>query len=343
MPGTRKQPDWARLSDEALLDVRLCDLGLRIEESPVQDCVRQLHHELAERGLRLRPHCWFGEEWFSPDGVPGIGIPFYLAHPRLRKLQEKLMFEAEGGTARSCMKLLRHEAGHAVDSAWRLHNRKKWQRLFGDFWRPYPDYYFPRPGSKHYVLHLDWWYAQSHPAEDFAETFAVWLKPQNQWRRDYAGWPALKKLEYVDELMASLRNATPPVRKRMRIEPVARLKKTLRAHYQQRRQSYGIVVPELFDADLKRLFADRPANPGSRRKAAALLRRLQPELCRLCARWTGEYPYAIAQIIQEMVLRCRELNLYVDRPEEQVKLDIAIFISVQTLNYLHHVRHRIPM
>lgn len=343
MRRSRKRPEWADLSDEKLLDLRFCDLGLRIEDSPVQPLIEQLHDELAERGLRFRPHCWLGEEWFSPDGVPGIAVPFYLAHRRLKQLEQRMMFEVEGGTTRSCMKLLRHEAGHAIDTAWRLHNRKQWRRLFGDFKKPYPDYYSPRTSSKHYVLHLDWWYAQSHPAEDFAETFAVWLKPQNSWRRDYRDWPALKKLEYVDELMDSLRGRTPRVRSREHVDSVAKLKKTLREHYQQRRQSYGIDVPELFDADLKRLFSSRPAGDRQKKTAAALLRQLQPELSGLCARWTGEYPYAIAQIMQEMILRCRALKLYVDRPQEEVKLDIAIFLSVQTLDYLHHVRHRIPM
>lgn len=342
MPSNRKQPEWVALTDDELLDLRFCDLGLQIETSPVKSCIDQLYTELANRGLRFRPHCWFGEEWFSPDGIPGVGIPFYLGHRRLKRLEQSLMFEVEGGTARSCMKLLRHEAGHALDSAWRLHTRKSWHRLFGNFKKPYPDYYSPRPQSKHYVLHLDWWYAQSHPSEDFAETFAVWLKPQSTWRRDYRDWPALKKLEYVDELMASISRRAPVTRTRLCVEPVSRLKKTLREHYQQRRQNYGIDVPELFDADLRRLFSHQPSS-GRRKTAAALLRKLQPELSRLCARWTGEYPYAIAQIMQEMILRCRELKLYVDRPEEQVKLDIAIFLSVQTLNYLHHVRHRIPM
>lgn len=343
MPSKRKQPEWVALNDEKLLDLRFCDLGLQIENSPVNLCIEQLYAELAERGLRFRPHCWFGEEWFSPDGIPGIGIPFYLGHRRLRRLEQRLMFEVEGGTARSCMQLLRHEAGHALDSAWRLHNRKSWRRMFGDFKKPYPDYYSPRPQSKRHVLHLDWWYAQSHPSEDFAETFAVWLKPQSSWRRDYRDWPALKKLEYVDGLMASVSRRAPVTRTRVRVEPVSRLKKTLREHYQQRRQSYGIDVPELFDADLERLFTPRPPATGRKKTAAALLRKLQPELSRLCARWTGEYPYAIAQIMQEMILRCRELKLYVDRTEEEVKLDIAIFLSVQTLNYLHYVRHRIPM
>lgn len=323
--------------------MRFCDLGLRIENSPVKPCIDQLHEELAARGLRFRPHCWFGEEWFSPDGVPGIGVPFFLAHRRLKQLEKRIMFEVEGGTTRSCMKLLRHEAGHAIDTAWRLHNRKSWRQHFGNFNKPYPDYYSPRPGSKHYVLHLDWWYAQSHPAEDFAETFAIWLKPQTGWRRDYRDWPALRKLECVDQMMASISGQSPRVRSREQVEPVSRLKKTLREHYRQRRLSYGIDVPELFDADLKQLFSSQPPASGRKRKAATLLGQMQPELCQLCARWTGEYPYAIAQIMQEMILRCRELKLYVDRPEERVKLDIAIFLSVQTLNYLHHVRHRIPM
>jgi len=342
MSRRSNEPSWVKFSDDELLDMRFCDLGLRIEDSPVKPCIDQLYQELAARGLKFRPHCWFGEEWFSPDGIPGIGVPFFLAHRRLKQLEKRIMFEVEGGTTRSCMKLLRHETGHAIDSAWRLHKHKAWQQRFGNFHKSYPDYYSPRPGSKHYVLHLDWWYAQSHPAEDFAETFAVWLKPSNSWRRDYRDWPALRKLESVDEMMSSLAGKTAPVRSRERVEPVAQLRKTLREHY-QRRQSYGIDVPELFDADLKRLFSSQPPSTGQKRKAATLLSRLQPQLCQLCARWTGEYPYAIAQIMQEMILRCRELKLYVDRPEEQVKLDVAIFLSVQTLNYLHHVRHRIPM
>jgi len=343
MSKRRQQPSWAHLGDEALLDLRFCDLGLRIEDSPVQPCIEQLYEELASSGLKFRPHCWFGEEWFSPDGVPGIGVPFYLAHRRLKQLEQRMMYEVEGGTSKSCMKLLRHEAGHAIDTAWRLHTRKSWRQHFGDFNKPYPEYYSPRPGSKHYVLHLDWWYAQSHPAEDFAETFAVWLKPQGGWRRDYADWPARRKLECVDALMESIKNKPSRVRSREQVDSTSKLRKTLREHYRQRRYSYGIDVPELFDADLKRIFATRPPTSSQKKTAAALLRRLQPELCQVCARWTGEYPYAISQIMQEMILRCRELKLYVDRPAEQVKLEVAVFISVQTLNYLHHVRHQIPM
>src|SRR5690606_22025626 len=149
-----------------------------------------------------------------PDGVPGIAVPFYLAHPRLMRLERDLMLEAEGAHEGTCLRILRHEAGHAIDNAYRLHRRKRWRELFGSFSEPYPDAYRPRPASRKYVQHLNGWYAQAHPAEDFAETFAVWMTPNYPWRRRYEGWPALEKLEYVDELMAEIADTTPPVRTR---------------------------------------------------------------------------------------------------------------------------------
>src|ERR1043165_7262414 len=160
---------------------------------------------MAERDVRqlmFRPHFWLSNEWFTPDGVPGIAVPFYLAHPRLEKLEMDQMLEVEGGTPEWCMKILRHEAGHAIDNAYRLRMRLGRQRVFGPSYMQYPDYYTPKPYSKSYVLHLDSWYAQSHPDEDFAETFAVWLTPDSDWKSRYAGWPALRKLEDMDGLMA---------------------------------------------------------------------------------------------------------------------------------------------
>ena len=121
------------------------------------------------------------------------------------------MLEVEGGDHDSCMRILRHEAGHAIDNAFHLRRRRQRRELFGDHKLPYPEHYTPKPYSKNFVLHLDSWYAQSHPDEDFAETFALWLTPDAQWRQRYHDWPALRKLEYVDQLMRSLAGRTPPV------------------------------------------------------------------------------------------------------------------------------------
>jgi len=343
MASRRNEFSWADLRDEELLDVRFCDLNLRLEATPLADRIERLYCELERRDLRFRPHVWLSEEWFSPDNVPGVAIPFYLAHPRLMKLEYQQMFEVEGGTDRWCMQLLRHETGHAIDTAFRLRRRKSWRGHFGSFNRRYPKYYTPRPQSRSYVLHLDWWYAQCHPAEDYAETFAVWLRPRSKWRRDYAKWPALKKLNAVDEMMASIAGTTAPVRSRRQVEPLSTNRKTMRQHYAEKRAHYGIEVPAFYDSDLQRVFTPRPKSRKRRRTAAAFLRRVAPELCQLCAHGTGEHPYFVAQLIQEMVRRCRELKLYLDAPESKVMLDVGVLITVQTVNYLHKGQHKVPV
>ena len=199
-----KAADWTTLSDEKLLEVRMCDLHVTIEGTELEPRIAELNTELETRGLSFKPHYYLSDEWFTPDGVPGIAIPFYLAHPRLAKLEHNLMLEVEGGDADSCLRILRHEAGHAIDNAYQLRRRPIRRRLFGNPATEYPEYYTPKPYSKSFVQHLDHWYAQSHPDEDFAETFAVWLDPQGMWATRYAGWPAQRKLEYMDKLMREL-------------------------------------------------------------------------------------------------------------------------------------------
>ncbi len=221
-PATpRRARAWVRLGDEALLKVRLCDLDLTVEDSRLARPMQRLYEELAGRGIEFKPHAWLAEEWFSPDGVPGIAVPFYLAHPRLERLERRMMHQVEGGNTRWLMRILRHEAGHALDNAYRLRRRASWRETFGPASLPYPERYRARPGSRRYVHHLGDWYAQAHPTEDFAETFAVWLKPNSNWRRAYAQWPAFQKLCRVDELMASVRDRKAPVRNRRRIESIA--------------------------------------------------------------------------------------------------------------------------
>src|ERR1700680_4889523 len=222
---------WVRLSDEQLLTRRFCDLKLSIRRSPLAAHVRRLYADRARPGIGIRPHLWWSEEWFAPDGVPGIAVPFYLAHPRLERLERRIMREAEGGNTRLLLRILRHEAGHALDNAYRLRRRKRWRELFGPASRPYPRRYRARPGSRRYVHHLGEWYAQAHPTEDFAETFAVWLKPHSDWRKSYADWPAFEKLRLVEELMTSVRDEPARVRNRRRVDPNDVNTRTLAQHY----------------------------------------------------------------------------------------------------------------
>jgi hypothetical protein len=341
-PTRNPSRSWTRLSDEKLLDMRMCDLGVTIEGSELEARVARLYDELAARGLRFRPHCWLSSEWFAPNDVPGIAIPFYLAHPRLKKLEDRMMLEVEGGTRNACMKLLRHEAGHAYETAFRLGRRQKWRRVFGRASRPYPTVYRPRPFSRNYVLHLDWWYAQSHPCEDFAETFAVWLAPASRWRRAYRDWPALKKLQYVDELMGQLAGRAPAVRSRRRVEPLREVRTTLREYYAEKQQRYGSNYPDFYNRDLRRLFPD-PPDPARAPAAAAYLRRIAPEMREIVARWTGEYNYTVGLVLKDMIIRCRELDLRVCRPESELKLELAVMLTMQTMNFVYSTDHTVPL
>jgi len=245
----------------------------------------------------------------------------------------------EGGTRKECLRILRHETGHAFQQAYRLHRRRKWQKLFGRSTKRYPDYYRPNPLSKRFVHHLRQWYAQSHPDEDFAETFAVWLKPRSDWRRRYLGWPALRKLEYVDEVMREIRDLPPRIRSRARPDSVRRLGHTLEGHYQDRHDRYSVGWPEHWDRDLRRLFAD---SSRTRRGEAAstFLRRNRTEIRQMVSRWTGEYQYTLDTILEEMMGRCRELKLRTSGRESQLKMDFAVLITVKTMHFLYSLSRR---
>src|SRR4029079_7589891 len=130
-PRTIPAEEWAGWPDEKLLDLRISRLGVAIEGSILESRIAELQRELDARGLTFVPHFWLSAEWFSPDGVPGVAIPFYLAHPRLEKLERAQMLEVEGGTPEWCLKILRHEAGHAIDNAYKLRQRLRRQQIFG--------------------------------------------------------------------------------------------------------------------------------------------------------------------------------------------------------------------
>src|SRR3954471_7760354 len=331
---------WSGWPDEKLLDLRISQLGVTIEGSILEARIAELHREIQARGLSFEPHFWLSAEWFSPDGVPGVAIPFYLAHPRLEKLERAQMLEVEGGNEAWCMKILRHEAGHAIDNAYKLRQRRRRQQLFGPSYMQYPDYYTPKPYSKSFVLHLDSWYAQSHPDEDFAETFAVWLTPNSEWRTRYAGWPALKKLEYMDALMQSLRGREPRLDNPAEIDPLSKLRKTLRQHYRTKRKHYGVDYPNFYDRDLRRIFSDAPEFAGNI-TAAQFIARIRRPVRRVVANWTGIFQYTIDQVLEDMIARCRELRLRLAVSEDVARQEFTVLLTVQAMNYLHSGGHRL--
>jgi Putative zinc-binding metallo-peptidase len=331
---------WASLPDDKLLKLRLKDLKLTLKDTWLEDCVDDLHKELDKKGIRIRPHAWLSDEWFSSEATPGIAIPFYLAHPRLIRLERKKIIDVEGGTRSECMSILRHETGHVMQHSYKLQRRKKWQELFGRSSTRYPDYYRPNPGSRSYVQHLRLWYAQSHPDEDFAETFAVWMaQPPSKWRRRYFGWPAIKKLDYVAGLMAEIGDEKPALKGRSFVDPVSTLSITLGEYYRQKQKRYMSRPPTVHDRDLKRIFSDDPKD-RSAPKASTFLRRNGPEIRRTVAKWTGQYQLTLDALLDEMTDRCRALKLRAPGRDRQMIIDFTVLLTAKTVQSLYSPTRR---
>lgn len=328
------------LSEEQLLDLRLCDLPIALEGTWLQARVAQLHQELKARNLLFEPRCYLADEWLTPEGEPVIGIPFYLAHPRLIALEKKMMMEAEGETEAWCMQLLRHEAGHALSYAYDLNRKRSWQQVFGKSTEPYGDTYRFRPYSKNYVHHLDNYYAQYHPDEDFVETFAVWLTPGLDWRKQYADWKALDKLLFVDKLMKGIAGKPPLKKTGKKLWATARMRTTLRRYYQKRRHDEAENRPDFHDGNLTRMFPNVAVKGDKRRPVASLIQSHKKSLSSAVSEWTGERKYMLNEVIKAVHQRSKALRLVTDEPESVAVLKLATYLTTLLMNYRHTNRLR---
>jgi hypothetical protein len=331
--------EWADLPDSELLKMRIADLHVRIEGSELEPRVQELHAELDARELPVKPQCYLGDEWFSPDGYPVIAIPYYLAHPRLKQLELRQMLEVEGGTPEWCLQILRHECGHAYDHAYQFSSTPAWTEAFGDREVEYdPDTYRPRPYSTSYVRHLPNWYAQAHPDEDFAETFAVWLAyPAEEWRAQYRGWKALKKLEAVDAMMSYARANPPVVVKSRRLWESSHSRRTLEKYYAAKRRLYAEDFPDIYDADLRAIFEK---GERSEESAAKVMRGLRNALLAAAVRWTGQRKYIVSELVQRLISRSQELELTAPRDQTKLMIDLASYLSALVTNHLHTGRFK---
>jgi hypothetical protein len=327
------------LPDEELLQLRISDLNLKIEGSELEPRIRQVEAELEARGLPLRPRWYLGDEWFSPSGLAAIAIPFYLAHPRLKALENRQMLEVEGGTPEWCLMLMRHECGHAFDHVYHFSSRRKWRRIFGSPSTEYnPETYRPRPYSRRFVRHLPNWYAQAHPDEDFAETFAVWLTfPPEQWREKYKGWRALEKIEYVHQLAQEAASApVTPLRGRL-ISDASKLKRTLGRYYAAKKRLFAEDFPDFFDSDLRAIFG---ASEPDAEPAAPLLRRNKKALIESITRWTGQHKYAVDELVRQFTDRCAWLELTARRDQSKMFIDLGAYLAALVTNHLHTGRFK---
>lgn len=347
-------PDFAAVPPEVadILARPIASLGLRIEDSPLAAPVARLYRELERKGLRkFRPACYLTDEWGCPSGEPVIGIPFYLADERLAWL--------EGATNdleddREIMMYLRHEAGHAFNYAYRLYRAPEWRDLFGPYRRPYREHYAPVAFSRDYVRHIAGWYAQKHPDEDFAETFAVWLTPGSRWRQKYRAWGALRKLQYMQRIARSLRE-TDPLRPRGRTDVTSdEMELTVGEFYQRAREEQEVEQRRIaaewnqvlaasasapagtltFDADLADIFNVNPRRARGLRPAAELLAQHRKAITDKAATWTGVPRPLVRRLLEAMETRVRALGLAAElRRADEHLTEIATYATAMAMNY----------
>jgi Putative zinc-binding metallo-peptidase len=315
--------------------VPIRDLGLTIAGTPLEPVVAAFEKELEAAGIKkLHPRFYLSTEWGVPYETIAIAIPFYLARPELTVLQAEQACHVEGSGPKDILRYLRHEMGHVVNYAYRLHETKEWVERFGQMTRPYEEEYRPRPFSREFVHHLPGWYAQKHPDEDWAETFAVWLTPGLDWRTQYAKWPgAMRKLEYCDRTMAEVMDKDPVITTTDLDGDVASLSMSLEQYY---RDSMGVLSesPQELDEMLETIFADGEKS-GVRLAASDLIRKLERDLPASVFQWTGHMPERTRWLLDALAGRADVLSMTY-RVDQADVLTIALtsLVTALAMNWL---------
>jgi hypothetical protein len=330
-----------------VLPIPIRELGLKLEGTQLAAQIEQLYRELDDRGLHhFRPPCYLSDEWGCPSGEPVIGIPFYLADPRTATLEEAVN---DVENEREIMMYLRHEAGHAFNYAYELFKTAEWTEVFGPFRRPYRDDYPFVPFSRQFVRHIAGWYAQKHPDEDFAETFAVWLDRSSKWRTKYAQWGAMKKLQYVDRIAKELGD-TVPLHAVGNIDyTVDEMEQTVEEFYRATTIDESTAIAGLpLDTDLIDIFvgADRCSARREYRPATELVAEHRRDIVDRVNYWTGVRRSLVRTLVESIERQLVELELFADVQRSRSHMvEFTVYVTTLSMTFLtggKSLRHRKP-
>jgi hypothetical protein len=324
-----------------LFEAPIRDLKLAIDQTTLAPILEEFRGELKAKGItRVIPRFHLSTEWGVPFGTVVIGIPFYLARPELTELHGEEVGHIEGLSRADTLRYLRHEMGHVINYAYKLYDDEAWVKLFGSITQPYLEDYRPQPFSRRYVRHLPGWYAQKHPDEDWAETFAIWMTPGQDWQSEYSRWPsALAKLKYCDATMARLNQQDPLVTSTELDEDVGELKYSLKDFYKN--QPAEAESAAGVDGDLRAIFDDLAlladgAPAGEIRPAGPLIRRLERALMADVYQWTGHFPERTRTLVRQLAQRADALKQgYPASAETDAVVGITILVTSLAMNFIH--------
>ncbi len=324
--------------NNSLLNSPLCLLTLQIKGSLAEECIQIVREELKAKGINFHFHFWISDDWFCADGIPGIALPFYLFNKEISKLEKERIGFIEGSTKIECLKLIRHEVGHAIDNAYDLRSCQEREILFGSSTLKYPKEYIRKPFSKSYVKHIRENYAQAHPDEDWAETFAVWLDPKSNWKEKYKNWKALEKLNYVDRTMKSIKGKRPRLKNKDTVDEISTLGITLRTYLNRKAKIKSKYKAPIFGKNLSKVFS-----PGRKNNALKFIALNESELCIRVAKNTNQYHYIVRDVLKELKGECRDKSLTLKMPISQTRETLIQLLSKSTLHYVKQGKNKVIM
>jgi hypothetical protein len=338
--STPVRPEEAGLREAHLWSTPIRDLGLTLKGTRLEPILADFALELEQAGFhRLKPRFYLSTEWGVPFETVAVAIPFYLAKPELTEEHARRIGHVEGMGRTDILRYLRHEMGHVVNYAYRLFEDPEWIRLFGPITTPYIEEYHPKPFSRRYVQHLPGWYAQKHPDEDWAETFAVWLTPGRNWKEEYATWPeALAKLTWCDQVVREVQQRDPVVTSAELDEDVAQIDYSIDDLYQHLKEGDSSFPVEL-DRSLRSIFEEIDQRPKADsdpalRPASLLIRRLEGDLMGNAWRWTGHFPERTRILLRHLAERAAAMKLrYAESDETAVTVALTTIVTALAMNW----------
>jgi hypothetical protein len=322
---------------EKLLQMKISELGLKLEGTRLEAVVEEFYKELESAGIMLKPRVYLADEWGCPEGAPIIGVPFYLADEKLSRMQDEILEGIEGQSDEEILMYLRHEAGHAFNYAYKLFETEEWRDLFGPYSRPYLEEYEPNPFSRRFVRHIAGWYAQKHPDEDFAETFAVWLTPNSNWREAYKEWGCYEKLLYVDRIVREL-GATEPLVSGETYDAAGEALDYSIAEYNKLYSPQLLEIPDYFEADLKDVFQEKPPDgkEDEWELAHVFLSRHRRRITDNISYWTGLNDAVVRSLIFRFIEDTRKLDLWVELEKvEETLVEVTAYATTLCMNRLY--------
>ncbi len=321
------------------LQAPIKQLKLNLTQSWIAPYLKQLKRELKERGLFHHIHFWISDEWFCPDGITGIAIPFSILDQSLMNLERRMTHQVDGASPRELMKLLRHEAGHVLDNAYGLRRKKKRQKLFGLSSQKYPYCYYPKDNNNEFVSYVYPSYSQAHPDEDWAETFATWLDPKSNWERKYTTGKARKKLDYVNELMGSLAKTKQYKIDKSVMDSYKEIELTLEDYYEKKREKLGFKKSKLIASEFAHYFNKN----GSYDKASIFLSRNRLKIISEL-RENGEInEYQANVVLQKMIAYCREEDLKLNMTTNLLETRISKALMRKWRRLIQRREHKVIM